>query len=226
MIWEDKMANRKRIYAAGFILVSAVMTTGCFGNTSTPFVVNGETLEPLRPSRASWPIGTEGFEYRRGSNNDEPGWCDANGYIQAPLSEVLEALSEADVVVERARVNSWSKVGSCDAEPFEGCYEFFTHMSVMGIDIESIVTWRYDVQALDRDRPIKAVVRYQKTWGSDVIDRNTGSLILNELDATTTRVEYVGEISTWGSEDSDAMESYARSLIADLSAFVANEPLP
>ena len=220
------MLDYRRTGLPVIIMMSAFIITGCFGNTSTPFIVEGEILEPLRPSRASWPVGTEGFEYRRGSNDDDPGWCDANGYIQAPLSEVLEALSEADVVVERARVDDWSKVGSCDAEPFEGCYEFFTHMSVMGVDIDTIVTWRYDVQILDGDRPIRAVVKYQKTWGSDVIDRNTGSLILEAVDSTTTRVEYVGEISTWGSEDSDAMESYARSLVADLEAYVANEPLP
>ena len=131
-----------------------------------------------------------------------------------------------DVVVERARVDEWSKVGSCDAEPFEECFDFFTHMSVMGVDIDTIVTWRYDVQTWDGDTPLSMVVRYQKSWGSDVIDRNTGSLTLEAIDDQTTRVEYVGEIETWGSDDSDAMESYARSLVADLEAFVEGRPLP
>ena len=96
----------------------------------------------------------------------------------------------------------------------------------MGVDIDTIVTWRYDVQTWDGDTPLSMVVRYQKSWGSDVIDRNTGSLTLEAIDDQTTRVEYVGEIETWGSDDSDAMESYARSLVADLEAFVEGRPLP
>ena len=183
-------------------------------------------MEPLRDSRASWPDNDEGWVFKKGSNDDSPGWCDANGFINAPLNEVWQALMHEDVVVERARVDEWSKVGSCDAEPFEECFDFFTHMSVMGVDIDTIVTWRYDVQTWDGDTPLSMVVRYQKSWGSDVIDRNTGSLTLEAIDDQTTRVEYVGEIETWGSDDSDAMESYARSLVADLEAFVEGRPLP
>ena len=183
-------------------------------------------MEPLRDSRASWPDGNDGWVFKKGSNDDSPGWCDANGFINAPLSEVWQALRHEDVVVERDRVDEWSKVGSCDAEPFEECFDFFSHMSVMGVDIDTIVTWRYDVQKWDGDTPLSMVIRYQKSWGSDVIDRNTGSLILETVDDGKTRIEYVGEISTWGSDDSDAMESYARSLVADLEAFVEGRPLP
>jgi hypothetical protein len=209
-----------------FLSISSLFITGCFGNSSTPFIVEGDVLEPLRESRASWPDTNSGWIFKRGSNDDSPGWCDANGFIEASVDEVWQALRDADVVVERARVDEWEKVGSCDAEPFEECFDFFTHMSVMGVDIDTIVTWRYDVQKWAGDKPIEMVVRYQKSWGSDVIDRNTGSLILTAVNDTTTRVEYVGEIETWGSEDSDAMESYARSLVADLEAFVEGRPLP
>ena len=209
-----------------FLAFSSTIITGCFGNSSTPFIVEGDVLEPLRESRASWPADDAGWVFKRGSNDDSPGWCDANGFIEASVEEVWEALRDVDVVVERARVDEWSKVGSCDAEPFEECFDFFTHMSVMGVDIDTIVTWRYDVQKWVGDVPVKMVVRYQKSWGSDVIDRNTGSLVLEAIDDTKTRVEYVGEIETWGSEDSDAMESYARSLVADLEAFVEGKPLP
>ena len=220
------MSRAKHLQIFVFFAFVSGFVTGCFGNSSTPFIVEGEVLEPLRDSRASWPDNDEGWVFKKGSNDDSPGWCDANGFINAPLDEVWQALMHEDVVVERARVDEWSKVGSCDAEPFEECFDFFTHMSVMGVDIDTIVTWRYDVQTWDGDTPLSMVVRYQKSWGSDVIDRNTGSLTLEAIDEQTTRVEYVGEIETWGSDDSDAMESYARSLVADLEAFVEGRPLP
>ena len=76
-----------------------------------------------------------------------------------------------DVVVERARVMS-GRSWKLRRRTLRRMRDFFTHMSVMGVDIDTIVTWRYDVQAWD-ERRIWSLV--SKSWGSDVIDRNTGS---------------------------------------------------
>ena len=59
---------------------------------------------------------------------------------------------------------SGRKLEAVTCEPFEECFDFFTHMSVMGVDIDTIVTWRYDVQTWDGDTPLSMVVRYQKSW--------------------------------------------------------------
>ena len=56
---------------------------------------------------------------------------------------------------------------------------------------------------------------------------NEVAVVVSAMAGVTNQlVEYVGEIKTWGSDDSDAMESYARSLVADLEAFVEGRPLP
>ena len=49
-----------------------------------------------------------------------------------------------------------------DAEPSKNAL-ISLHMSVMGVDIDTIVTWRYDVQAWDGDTPLSMVVGYQKS---------------------------------------------------------------
>ena len=113
------MSSRNQLKYICFFIFSSLVITGCFGNSSTPFIVEGDILEPLRESRASWPDNDRGWAFKRGSNDDSPGWCDANGFIEASVEQVWEALRDADVVVERARVDTWREVGSCEAEPFE-----------------------------------------------------------------------------------------------------------
>ena len=59
------MSRAKHLQIFVFFAFVSGFVTGCFGNSSTPFIVEGEVLEPLRDSRASWPDNDEGWVFKR-----------------------------------------------------------------------------------------------------------------------------------------------------------------
>ena len=161
-----------------------------------------------------------------GDEDAEPGWVHARAYINAPLADVWDAMRETDVVINRASVSDWYLEGECPLQGFSYCLEYYSSMSKFGFDFDTITTWMHYLRKGEIESPTEVVMRYQKTWGTEMVPLNSGSVEITAVSDTVTAFSFVGWLQTWGSNDSGAIGEYADSLYVDLTSFVHGEPLP
>ena len=218
---------------AQFAAALALLSLGaCFGDVTDPMVIDEGTLQALEENQAEWPTlnddGTypEYMEMVVGDEDAEPGWVHTRGYIHAPVGEVWSALREADVVVDRAGVETWYLDGECPLQGLEYCLEFYSSMSKFGFDFDTITTWMHELRNGSTDTPETVMMMYQKTWGTEMVPMNTGSVELTAITENLTAISYIGWLETWGSDDSGAIADYADSLWTDITAYVHGRPLP
>ena len=212
--------------------ITCLMLGACFGDVSDPMVVSESQLEILEENQAAWPALNEDGTYPEamdvviGDEDAEPGWVHARAYIHAPLKTVWDAMREADVVVNRAAVETWYLDGECPPQGFAYCLEFYSSMSKFGVDFDTITTWMHELRTGSDDAPEEVVMLYQKTWGTEMVSLNTGSVELTAVSQDVTALSYIGWLETWGGDDSGAIAEYADSLYVDVIAYVHGEPLP
>ena len=214
------------------IVGALCLVTGCFGESVDPLIAGEFGLEALDENSAEWPEASASELYPQelvvvqGDEDASPGWAHVTAYIHVEPARIWEALEQADVVVDRAEAKDWWLEGECDKQGLSACLEFYTHMTKFGVDFDSITTWLYEVREGTDEVPTEMMMVYQKTWGTDVVEMNTGSIHLREVAEGITAVSYVAWLETWGEDDSGAIAAYARSLYEDTVAYVHDRPLP
>ena len=212
--------------------IALLFLGACFGDVTDPMIVGEGQLEELEENQVEWPeLNADGsypeiMETVVGDEDAEPGWVHARGYIHAPIETVWTSLRDADVVVDRAGVQDWYLEGECPLQGLEYCLEFFASMSKFGFDFDTVTTWMHELRAGTPESPEMVMMMYQKTWGTERVPMNTGSVELTAVSEGITAISYIGWLQTWGSDDSGAIADYADSLWTDMTAYVHGRPLP
>lgn len=204
-------------------VVSALVA--CGGDEATAFPPG---LEPLETSTATRPSATgaqscpEAVNIVTGDHGDYE-FAHARGCVAGSVSSVWEALRDADVTVDRRRVNTW--MTTRDVEP-QYPVSFRVHNIVRDVvTIEFDITWRLGVVEGTAQEPRVVAGRYQKTFGSTFISLLAGSVVARPLDENTTEVEIVRHIKSTGSGAADA-RAYLQDCFDSLVARVHGRPLP
>ncbi|MBI4817719.1 MAG: hypothetical protein HY791_15765 [Deltaproteobacteria bacterium] len=198
--------------------------TGCFGETETEFPVG---LEPLEENRASFPAAEAGDPNPERFNlasfeSDGLYSTHVRGYFDAELVDVWDAMKDPEVVADRRKVDELSFEEILD--------ESLARSFVLHNVVHDIITVRFDVtwkQAVARgtnEAPEVVSMRFQKTYGSTVIQTLRGSIVLTGLDGTTSieMVEHLEALSG-GNEE---LESYLTDLFWSVVARAHGRPLP
>jgi len=199
-------------------------TPGCFGNDTTPFPPG---LEPLAESTAPRPNGTESDPYPETiaitAGDGDTAWVHARAFVHAPLRTVFDAMATPDACVDRRAVDRFSI--TTDVEP-DYDHSFVIHNEVDDIiTVEFNMSWRLGFVPPNDDEPAVGLGRWQKTWGTEFIDRLEGSIVAREVSPVITElalVEYLEAASGGAAE----LESFLRDYIANITALSHGNPLP
>jgi hypothetical protein len=204
-----------------------LLIAGCNQDVKSPFP---EGLEPLEANRASWPSGSgypEELSCVSGSAEEaELGaytWVHCKTYVNHSIEEVFEAYQMPRVVTDRRAVNEVSF--TWDVEPeYEVSYKVSNTVDdIVTVEFDNV--WRHgDVDGYE-DVFTEAGSRWQKTFGSEIIELLRGSIFTTEIDEENTGLEIVLHQKTL-QEDEPFMMQYLRDLQADILAATDGDALP
>jgi hypothetical protein len=183
-------------------LLFAFALTGCFGNNATPFP---DGLEPWEepnaavraPATASDPCPeTLTFANRR--------WIDpasgrnvlsvhARACIQAPVATVFQAARDPQTGRDPTTTQAFRVVGYDTETAYRWSYQ--THVTAnttFAVTPEFDLMWRHDVVEGTEQQPLVTATRWQKTFGSELLEVIEGSLVLGQAveGADFTEVQY------------------------------------
>lgn len=179
-------------------------------------------LGPLEENQAPWPAGDapEALAVVSGER-DGYAWAHARGWVHASVAETWAALQDPAVAVDRRRVDEWTVTGLAPTWDVA----FLIHNVVHDVvTVEFDVEWQHGVVAGDTEAPEAVGARFDKTGGTEFIERMQGSVILVEDgDVTAVELQEHLEAILTGVEE---VENYLLDLHADLVARVHDEPLP
>lgn len=219
---------RSQTRAKGCVLACLIggVSSGCNQDIKTPFP---EGLTPLEANKASWPGSTSSgsLSFATGTAEDadvgEYTWMHARGYVQAPIEDVYEALRTPRVNVDRRKVNDFSV--DWDVEP-EYTYSYRIANTVEDIiTVEYDVNWRHGEIDLDEDVDFEVGSRWQKTFGSEVIELMRGSVHTLEIDSNTTALELVLHQKSL-QDDEPLVRGYLSDFYDDIQATTSGASLP
>lgn len=114
--------------------------------------------------------------------------------IDRPVVDVWNALREPDVVVDRRRIDEWSSVVVNDTS--SDFSMAVTNSTTEIITVSFDLTWRHKVVEGGPSSPEQLAVRWQKTFGPDIIERLEGSMVVWDIDEGSTGVQVVERLST------------------------------
>jgi len=209
------------------ILCTAALLVGCNQNVKSPFP---EGLEPLEKNKASWPAGSgypETLSCASGTNEDEDvgeyTWVHCKTYVNHPIADVYAAYQKPRVVIDRRAVNEIDVTWDVEPEYDVSYRVHHTVHDVITVEFES--TWRHgDVDGYE-DELTEVGSRWQKTWGTEVIELIRGSIFTTEVDANNTGLEIVVHQKTLQA-DEPLMMDYIRDLQTDILAETDGKSLP
>lgn len=179
--------------------------------------LEAENLAPSPASAAG--VLPEAIATVRGMANGLA-WAHGRAYLHAPLEKVRAALASPAVTVDRREVASWSVTPAAD---LFAPVSFRTHNVVRRslVTIRFEMTWR---QGSTADRSC-FVARSEKTGGTRFISLLADSVVLEAVDASTTKLEFIRHrrSAVGGAEDA---EKFVLDLFGSLKAHVHGQPLP
>ncbi|MCA9581857.1 MAG: hypothetical protein KC416_08680, partial [Myxococcales bacterium] len=169
-----------------FVLVVPILCSGCFDNISSEFPPELEPLE--EENRAALPSGEDFPEELSlsGKETDDYYSVHARGYVQAPIDKVYEAASTPLATVDRREVDKWTIEGTDEGNQYcvdlpqqiKKCHVIQNQVDDI-ITVEFDVAWRFGGEIRDEDEALeRAHGRWQKVWGSEVLELLEGSIVL------------------------------------------------
>jgi len=205
----------------------AGLAFGCNQDIKTPFPAG---LEPLEKNKASYPSGgghPEELSCKSGFSEDadfgEYTWVHCKTYIRQPIANVYDAFQMPRVVADRRALDEMTV--EWDVEP-EYDHSFLLHNTVFDIiTVEFDVSWRHGALDAVTDAPQEVGTRWQKTFGSEVIELLRGSIYTHAVEEDVTGLEIVFHQKSMR-EDEPLMMDYLRDLQADIQAASGGDDLP
>lgn len=201
----------------------AALLVGCFGNETTVFPSG---LEPLEENTAPEPMGMvaypEALSLVLGETNDY-NFGHARGYVRAPAAVVWEALKDPDVVIDRRHNDVRSYELEVDPD-YEWSYALsYTVDTIITVDWEE--QWRMGTVLGTPEAPELGMLRYQKVWGSTLIELLEGSIQVIAIEPEVCEVQFIEHVRARGQSGDETGESM-QDRFANILARSRGEPLP
>lgn len=199
--------------ATTLVLLSA-LAGGCQDDIVTEFPPGLEPLEDNKVPAISGANPVEQLVVKRGEDGYK--WVHARGVLLAPPSTIWPLTKDAERMASVCDTDRHSiQVGT---EPqYE--YGFAIHY-----EVDEIVTvawdelWRYGTIDGSPSDPVRAMIRYQKVFGSDFINLLEGSTqLFARADPGQTEVELIEHLDAFGGS-ADQMEASMQRRFASLAA--------
>ena len=186
----------KRTAVAALLLLA-----GCFGNESTEFPPGLEPLEDNAVPPHEGDDYAEAIGFADGETGDYT-WVHGRGYVLAEPYSVWAALQTPELMAAVCSTDTHAiEVGS------EPDYELSFQVSY---EVHKVITvawdesWRYGTIVGTREEPELGMVRYQKVYGSTLIDILEGSIQLHATpDPDVTELQFVEHLSGAGGSVED-----------------------
>jgi len=209
------------------LLVVAGVAFGCNQDIKTPFPAG---LGPLEANKASYPSGSnypEQLSCKSGMDEEEEfgeyTWVHCKTYVHNPIADVYAAYQVPRVVADRRAIDNM--VVEWDVEP-EYDHSYLISNTVHDlITVEFDVNWRHGALDGEVEAPQEVGSRWQKTFGSEVIELLRGSLYTHAVEEDVTGVEIIFHQRSM-QEDEPLMMDYLNDLQADILAESSGESLP
>ncbi|MCA9677149.1 MAG: hypothetical protein H6708_09320 [Kofleriaceae bacterium] len=196
---------------------------GCFGDTTTEFPPG---LEPLEDDTAPAQQGgsyTETLTMVDGELTNYT-WVHGRGYILADPGTVWAASKDVDVMASACSTDTYSAEVGVEPE-----YEYGFRISY---EVDQVITiawdelWRYGTIEGTPSAPTLAMIRYQKVFGSELIQLIEGSVQLHATDdPDVTEIETIEHLAAAGGGASDIRASM-QYRFDSLAAVAHGQPQP
>jgi hypothetical protein len=180
--------------------------------------------QALEQSKAEFPPPARGDKHPEAINTTTVEGKDyatayGSGYIHAPLAKVLEALKDAQVVIDRRRLDSWSfPPGGTTASSFV-VHNIVRNPALVEFDVK----WTQAVVAGTEAAPKTVIARGEKVSGSKYVTVLEDSIVAKAIDPKTTSFEFVRHLKAAGQADPSV---FVKDVFASIVAKVHGNKLP
>lgn len=204
--------------------ILALALAGCFGSEATEFPPGLEPLEDNTVPAQQGGAYTETIAYADG---EAPNWLwvHGRGYVLAPPAAVWATLQDGELMAAACSTTRHSI-----EEGVEPDYEYSFRISYV---VEEIITiewdelWRYGTIEGTPTAPELAMIRYQKVYGSELIQRIAGSIqVLATDDPDVTELQLVEHLNAAGGGVADIRGSMQHRFDAVVAVVHGGEPPP
>ena len=199
-----------------------LLTSACLRDVETEFP---EGLQPLEDNTAAAvdDQSEEGIAFETGERDDGLFWLHGRGVVYAPIAEVIEALSDPQVVTDRRGVTRFTT--EFDVE--EGYDVSFATLNTAEdiLTVEWTLTWRGSVVRGDATDPEVFAMRYQKTDGAAILDVMEGSIIATALSEERTEIALIEHLKAPLTTEADLL-CYQQDLFDEVVLSTRGEDLP
>ena len=203
------------------VLVAA-LAAGCQDNITTEFP---EGLEPLEDNDAPPISGGAALEHLvtvRGEDGHK--WVHGRGVLRATPGTIWALAKDGELM---------ASICNTDRHAFQvGIEPQYEYGFEIHYEVDEIVTvawderWRYGTITGTPAEPSRAMIRYQKVFGSDFINVLEGSIqLLGRTDPAQTELQFVEHLDAFGGS-ADQMEASMRRRFASLAAAAHGDPAP
>ncbi len=208
-------------------VLGMLASVGCGGNDASAFPPG---LQPLAdgvgpvapPAPTSASMYPEAFTAARGETSDFI-WVHASAYVHAPLSQVMAAMLDPAVNVDRRRVQEFTVMLN-DEPTYPNSFRIH-NVSHDILTVEFDLDYRLGLREGTSDAPVTFDLRYQKTYGTTFITLLAGSVEAHAVNDSVTQLDMVRELKSAGS-GADDVEQYLRDFVASVQAKVHGQALP
>lgn len=179
-------------------------------------------LAPLEPENtAPDPTLGQGLTMTSGER-DGLYWAHARGLVEADAGAVWEALRNPEVCADRREVDEYTWEDNVLPE-FD--FSFVFHNTVRNpVTVNYDLTWVHELQEGEISDPASVVIRFDKTDGTQFIDKLAGSVVVTATDQGT-EIAFQEHLEA-ALRDETTLEQYLTDLFADIEAELAGDPLP
>lgn len=173
-----------------------------------------ENLAPAPEGEGDWP---EALSLVSGDDGDQH-WTHGRAYVQAAVEDVVAAVQDPEVGVDRRRVAEWD-AEMIDDPDYDVAY--VVHTTVVDIvTVQYDLTWHHG----QVDETVWGT-RFQKTDGDALIKLIEGSIVTAEMVNGVAEVQFIYHLEAAMTSTEDT-EAFLTDLYASVLAASHGEPLP
>lgn len=180
--------------------------------------------QPLEESKAAFPPPVKGDKHPEAINVTSVEGKDystayGSGYVHAPIAKVLEALKDAQVVIDRRKLDSWNfPPGGTTSNSFV-VHNIVRNPALVEFDVK----WTQAVLAGTEAAPRTVIARGEKISGSKYITVLDDSIVAKVIDPKTTSIQFVRHLKAAGQADTTV---FLKDVFANIVAKVHGKKLP
>jgi hypothetical protein len=199
-----------------------VLTSACLREVETEFP---EGLQPLEENTALAvdELSQEGIVFETGERDDGLFWLHGRGVVDAPLSDVINALADPLVVSDRRGVTRFTTEFNVE-DGYDVSFATF-NVKVDILTVEWTLTWRGSVIQGDSDDPVVFAMRYQKTDGAAILDVMEGSIVASALSDDRTELALIEHLKAPLTNEEDLL-CYQQDVFDEVVLSTRGDDLP